>query len=957
MNAMKHSLILLSFLYFFTFSTSTKADEEPSSMRRLMQASRPAVETQMTIPMERIFPSILLSAQPSPFENVNLISEENDASPMQNESSIAANPLNPQVLIASAVDYRDGQSAWVYVSTDGGYHWKNIDLGKPSGMNFIVGNDPSVAWDAEGRGYLVYGGFDAKRTSGENGVFMSVTTDNGLTWTKHMPVILHRGTMTKDSAFEDKYYINVDNSASSPYKGRLYIPWKRVYDKDSSTQIVITHSADHGATWTTPVRVSTVLTGKSLDTTFGQSFPICATGPKGEVYVAWNYGPQHAIGFNSSADGGQTWGSPRNVISYQWLGVAMNMGSQYNHTLKGGTRVESYPSLVCDTTQSPRRGWLYLSWAADRTPNVYFARSTDGGSSWSTPVVVHRDTTNDQYWQWMAIDGTTGDLAIMYLDSRDDKNNQLSRCYVSLSRDGGTTWIDRPVDDVGFDIRRNPFGGGNISGVFAGDYSGCAFIAGKIFPSHVDMRNTYPNVGDNDVYSAVININAPNPDENFTAKTLVSFPDQISLDWTIPTHRTFGETLSSSDFKHRLYRDNVLVRELPGPTTHYVDTVAAFSSHTYRILVVAQPSNDSSAARTVVGYAGGAAQPRAAILLSAHNDSTACGIRVLTPALRADSVTPLVNIAGLRIYRDSIFVKEEKLSVGDTAKSMSFSMPQSEPGYYRIAVSVVDALGHESARSADTTLYIGPLTAGAADNFDQSRLARYLVGGDWQLTDEFADSQPNCITESKRSQYPSLARDTIVFFPMRVARDGGLYITFKHAAIVDKTDTAIVEVGVLGFDGRDSIWTQLAAYNRTNFDEWQNAVLNAADWKSELLHYVCSRGTVLKLRLRFKANIGVNADGWYVDDLRFGDQVDAVEGQDEGYEIAVYPNPATSHIKVASAQPSVLRVLNVLGTELMRLELSDETSDLDVSQLPSGSYVLDFEQQGKRKMKVVRIVH
>ena len=86
-------------------------------------------------------------------------------------------------------------------------------------------------------------------------------------------------------------------------------------------------------------------------------------------------------------------------------------------------------------------------------------------------------------------------FAIMYLDSRDDPQNLLSNCYVaSYSNDGGDTWIDRRVGDVGSDLRRNPSKAMHLPVII-----GCAFHNGMIYPSWVDMRNATTGT-DNDTY-------------------------------------------------------------------------------------------------------------------------------------------------------------------------------------------------------------------------------------------------------------------------------------------------------------------------------------------------------------------------------------------------------------------------------------------------------------------------
>ncbi|MFM8472397.1 MAG: sialidase family protein, partial [Candidatus Kapaibacterium sp.] len=844
-------------------------------------------------------------------------------------------------------------------SSDAGRTWKNINLGKPAGLNFIVGNDPSVAWDAEGRGYLVYGGFDAKRTSGENGVFMSVTTDNGTTWTKHLPVILHTGVMTKDSAFEDKYYISIDNARSSPYKGHLYIPWKRVYDRDSSTQIVITKSTDRGATWSVPKRVSSVLTGKSLDTTFGQSFPIAATGPDGQVYVAWNHGPLRSIGFASSTDGGMTWTAPRTVITYEWLGVAMNTGSQYNHTLKGGTRVETYPSLVVDTTDSPRRGWLYLSWAADRTPNVYFARSTDNGATWSTPRIVHRDTTNDQFWQWMAIDGTSGDLAITFLDSRDDPENRMSRAYVSISRDGGETWTDRAVGDAGSDIRRNPFGTTALSGVFAGDYSGCAFIAGKVYPSHVDMRNTYPVIADNDVYSAIVNVNAPMPVENLRARTIVTRPSVIALSWTPPVKRVFGEILQATAFRQVIRRDAKVWRVVDGSVSSIEDdSLAAYSEHTYDIVVAMNASADSSVPRSVTGYAGGAPQPLGGVLRDVMNDTVSARLRIRTPSLRADSVNPLVNMAFVRVYTDSLTWTDLPVDSRDTARDLELTLPVAQRGFYDLRIAIGDDKGNISTRSEVLTRYLGPILAEHRDAFDTDVLARYLRRGGWTSTDEFSLSPMHSITESKRTQYSGLARDTMRFFPVRNVSADGLPLSFAHAAIIDKSDTAFVEYATYRENPADEVWKTLAWYNRTLFTEWQNAQLDQADWRTEVLRVPAGRDSIVSLRLRFKSNIVTNADGWFVDDLAMGMSVNSVSDAEQ-HAFIVTPEPSSDHLVVWAPVAATLEAYTLTGECLHTLPLTAHVGTvIATADWTSGAYVLVFKTgTGVPVSKVVRVLH
>ncbi|GBD07076.1 hypothetical protein HRbin21_00890 [bacterium HR21] len=897
--------------------------------RHLMEYAQPRPETEQSLPLLPFQP---LSPSPrvSLFPNVNLIVPEADPTPIQNESSIAINPRNPRNLIASAVDYRANSSTWVYVSSDGGYTWSNRNLGKPF-PDWVSSNDPSVTFDADGYGYLCYGGFNL--TTGENGVFIARTTDGGQSWQAHIPVILHRGTMTPDSAFEDKYYITADHSGSSPYRGRLYIPWKRVIPRDSSTQIVLSFSQDRGLTWSTPVPVSDRLPFSSEDTTYGQSFPLAATGPDGTVYVVWNHGPQKALGFARSTTGGASFEPPRLILRYRPLGTAKAIPEGVRHTLKGGVRAETYPVLVCDTTQGSRRGWLYLCWAADPVPNIYFSRSTDGGQTWSEPVIVHSDTAGDQFWPWMALDPTTGDLAIMYLDSRDDPGNVLTTVSVSYSSDGGTTWTDRRIGDTLWDLRRNPFRGN----AFAGDYSGCAFFAGRVYPSWVDMRNTTINLADNDVYTAPLNVRAPLPVEKFRVHLLPDTPTALRLSWEAPTQRVFGQPLTA--FEYVLLRNGSFYRTLPGSLTSFLDT--ALQPHElYRYSIAVVSGNDTSLFRSDSARAGGARQPAAPELLPAalvQPDSVRLSFRL--PTRRADGTTPLRNLSALRLYRDSALIATFPVSPADTGTTLTVTDVVSEAGFYRYFATAL-AGAEESPPSAWQIVYAGRVLRELFEPFAAPELPRYYNSGAWGLTAVFAFSPPLSLTESPQGPYANRERDTLVLFPIAVpAGDSALELSFVHAAIVHPSDTGFVEIAWNTWDS----WQQLGAYNASLYAPWGDGVLDDGDWRLE--RFLLPRPDTARLlwvRFRFFSGPIRTDEGWFLDDIRI-QTITTVPGA-VLEEPRLFPNPARTIVRcrIPNAERASFRLWNALGQScpVPLLQRSSAEVLLDLRSFPAGVYAV-----------------
>lgn len=871
------------------------------------------------------------------FTNSNMIIEENDALPVQNESSIAISPKNPRLLIGSAVDYRGSGSTWAYYSADAGLTWQNVNLGQARD-GWSSSNDPSVCFDHQGTGYLCYGGF--KRTGnvqfGENAIFVSVTKDGGKTWNpKHTAVIIHTGQQTADSAFEDKYYVHADTATGSPFRGRLYIPWKRVINRDSSTGIVISHSSDQGATWTAPTAVSARFASTSEDTTFGQSFPLARTAPNGNVHVVWNSGTESSIRHSVSTDGGTTFSAPRVIHTYKPFGVKTTIGTQTNSRVKGVVRAEAYPSLTIDNTTGARRGWLYLVWSADQTPNVYFSRSTDNGTTWSTPRVVHSTEKNDQFWPWIALDPTNGDLAVMYFDSRDDDQNLLVNCYVSYSPDGGTTWIDRRVGDGENDLRRNPFAGNT----FAGDYSGCDFYGGKIYPSWVDMRHTTPtNISDNDVYTSIVNVRAPAAPETFIAQTIPNKQTQIRLTWSDVSETSFGTPLVTAETFFILRRKGTIIATLPLSTKEFIDTgLVAHDLYAYTLIVASE--SDTSSERFAQAWAGGSKQPAPpTITLVVGSESGMISASVKLPSLRADSTTPLVNISNVEFsFKNGNFSKS--LVPTDTGSTITVDFPANADGWFWVTARVADAAGYLSVYSDSMLVFTGN-TFWKREPFD-STPNHAVISGKWGVDKSFAYSQPASYAETPHSSYGASRRDTVLLYPRTLDVDGlgSTVMSWRVAAFVEAGDTASIEYSMNPTTGP---WTEIAWYNSTIDDRWADTTKSDDAWRYGSHVFTGVKSKVF-FRLRFYSNVVRHSDGFYIDDITFEEKSSVAESVPS--ILGVFPQPASETAVVGLQNPAEVSEVTVraLDGSVMKSTpwyVAGSNVIVNVQGLPSGMYTL-----------------
>ena len=108
------------------------------------------------------------------------------------------------------------------------------------------------------------------------------------------------------------------------------------------------------------------------------------------------------------------------------------------------------------------------------------ARSTDGGTTWSSPIKVNDDnTTRHQFFVWSTIDPSTGHLWFVFYDRRNTTGAETD-VYVAKSTDGGETFENFKVSDSPFTPS---------SSVFFGDYTNIAAWNGKIYPIWMRLQS------------------------------------------------------------------------------------------------------------------------------------------------------------------------------------------------------------------------------------------------------------------------------------------------------------------------------------------------------------------------------------------------------------------------------------------------------------------------------------
>ena len=223
----------------------------------------------------------------------------------QSEMSVAVHPNNTNIIFCSA-NAMTGSSFYgtgVYWSTDGGSVWGGSD-NPPFGAN---AGDPVSVISRTGTFYESY-------IPNSYGQSIAVSTNNGANWSNY-------SVAPNPGSLADKNHCTVDNNASSPYYGRVYVGWTD-FGGANNYKAVMRYSTNNGQTWSATIPLTNGVGG------YLHQGVNLQCGPNGEVYAFWAvyigtdvWDGEDAIGFNKSTDGGVTWGTAKYIFQATNFGL------------------------------------------------------------------------------------------------------------------------------------------------------------------------------------------------------------------------------------------------------------------------------------------------------------------------------------------------------------------------------------------------------------------------------------------------------------------------------------------------------------------------------------------------------------------------------------------------------------------------------------------------------------
>ncbi|MCX6638872.1 MAG: sialidase family protein, partial [bacterium] len=214
------------------------------------------------------------------------------------------------------------------------------------------------------------------------------------------------------------------------FQGTIHTVWnERVVNYPTQQEIHYSRSTDNGRNWSAINQDVIVSFNDGINAENGSSI---ATDSQGDLYVVWSETDTgiDEIHYSISQDGGNIWSGQTadHVLSYPGASNAMN------------------PWMVIDGDDVIHVVWNQ-TYPQSGTAEIYYARSLDGGASWSSQTaerIVSFPDGGGSLEPRIAV-GNNDELYVIWREP-DDSVATRGNINVSISTDGGNTWSGTTAD-------------------------------------------------------------------------------------------------------------------------------------------------------------------------------------------------------------------------------------------------------------------------------------------------------------------------------------------------------------------------------------------------------------------------------------------------------------------------------------------------------------------------------
>jgi hypothetical protein len=331
-----------------------------------------------------------------------------------NEPSISVDPTNGNKMVIAwrqfdsiQSDFR--QSGWGY-TTDGGVHWTFPGVLQAG----IFRSDPVTKSDDTGNFYYL----SLQSTESESFFCDDVwrSTNGGQTFVEQSPDEAGHGG--------DKEWFTIDNTGGTGH-GFLYQFWTGFFACDTGE---FNRSIDTGVTWQTPINIPNSPDTGALD-----------VDTNGNLFLAGGGSPFWCVRSSNAQN-------PNVTPSFDQT-TQVNLGGDLIQGGINGIGLCGQTFIAIDHSGMATNNNIYvmasvIPTGASNGTDVMFARSTDGGVTFSAPHRINDDPVNQNKWHIFGTPSVApnGRIDVVWLDTRNAANNTDCQLFYSWSTDGGVTW-------------------------------------------------------------------------------------------------------------------------------------------------------------------------------------------------------------------------------------------------------------------------------------------------------------------------------------------------------------------------------------------------------------------------------------------------------------------------------------------------------------------------------------
>ncbi len=417
----------------------------------------------------------------------------------QYEAAVAINPSNNNLIFV--VSRNEVGGLYTARSSDGGVTWTSRLIARASvpaagDIPRAYGN-ASVAWDTFGNLFLAY--LSQSSTTAGTYVSLAVSTDGGATFyspTGTGPVLMLPISPPAPPVIGDQPTVTV-GPGSAGFQSSVWVTYWTVGGIAVSGAGVSGLGVVGPFTFWQPEQPASV------------SFGDIAVGSEGQVMVT--YGPNSGSSGNIFINVKPGGLGPGPFSTFSAV-TSVNIGGFKQIPAQPNWGIDPEAGLAWDRSAGPLHGRVYLVYtdapAIDSADtNIFVRHSDDIGKTWSDPVRVNDDAgANSQFLPRITLDQSNGMIAVAWYDARNSTLNSTAQYFGAFSGDGGLTFTPNSQISAGTSNQANSPSA--LKKVDYGDYTGSAFLNGRLIPAWADNSNS---TGDNpdgatgfDVYTAVV---------------------------------------------------------------------------------------------------------------------------------------------------------------------------------------------------------------------------------------------------------------------------------------------------------------------------------------------------------------------------------------------------------------------------------------------------------------------